>query len=110
LDPPEGGQPIQLNAANMREQLTTKLKEIGKDLSMIDHICGDNAAVNKKLFSRAKLIMTNNRKRMSPENLNALLFLRYNRNEEIIQDLIDKFEVNVGQEVEPAEVEALPFD
>jgi hypothetical protein len=33
----------------------------------------------ERLFSRAKMIMTDQRKRMNPDNLDALLFLKYNK-------------------------------
>jgi hypothetical protein len=47
----EEGEELLLDAAHMKTQLETKLREIGKTTAMIDYIGGDNATVNKKFAS-----------------------------------------------------------
>ena len=51
------------------------------------HIRGTTNSV-ERLFSRAKIVMTGQRKRMTPRHLELLMFLRMNRhlwNEETVQ-------------------------
>ena len=77
--------------AAKRQRIEKSAYRSMKHVSPTSNVC-------ERLFSRAKLIMTDQRKHMTPYHLEMMLFLRFNSdlwNIAILDDIIKKGEVNL---------------
>jgi hypothetical protein len=55
-----------------------KRRKVASPSRSVNHVLLTNNIV-ERLFTQAKMILTDQRKHMNPDNLNALLFLKYNK-------------------------------
>ena len=78
---------------NYLETPKKRLREDNSEYRPLKHV-SPTSNICERLFSRAKLLMSATRKKMNPDSLNMLLFLKANRklwlNSTIIQNILNE--------------------